>query len=53
MSTIHIDPDALALLPEDGDVSGLRSMTVDSPPDNAEVPSAQYVDPYDAKPLFL
>ena len=45
---IHTDPDALALLPEDGDVSGLRSMTVDSPPDSAEVPSAKDVDPYDA-----
>ena len=29
-------------------MSGLRSITVDSPPDNAEVPSAQDVDPYDA-----
>ena len=31
---IHIDPDALVLLAEDSDMSGLRSMTVDSPPDN-------------------
>ena len=45
---IHIDPDALALLPEDSDVSGLSSMTVDSHPDNVEVPSTQDVDPYDA-----
>ena len=45
---VRIDPDALALLPEDGDLAGLRSMTVDSPPNDSEVPSAQDVDPYDA-----
>ena len=45
---VHIDPDALALLPEDADLSGLRSMMVDSPPDDSEVPSPQDVQPYDA-----
>ena len=45
---IYIDPDALALLPEDGNLAGLRSMTVDSPPDDSEVPSTQDMDPYDA-----
>ena len=45
---IHIDFDALALLPEDGNLSGLRSITVESSPDDSEVPSSQDVDPYDA-----
>ena len=45
---IRIDPDALALLPEDGSLSGLRSMRVNSPPDDSKVPSAQDVNPYDA-----
>lgn len=34
---VHIDPSALALLPEDDDLSGLHSMTVDSPSDDSEV----------------
>ena len=33
---VHIDPSALALLPED-DLSGLHSMTVDSPSDDSEL----------------
>ena len=45
---VHIDPDALAQLPEDGDLAGLHSMTVDSPPDDSEVPAPQDIDPYDA-----
>lgn len=44
---VHIDPSALALLPED-DLSGLHSMTVDSPSDNSEVSSTQDIDPFDA-----
>lgn len=43
---VHIDPSALALLPED--LSGLHSMTVDSPSDNSEVSSTQDMDPFDA-----
>ena len=45
---VHIDPDALAQLPEDGDLAGLHFMTVDSPPDDSEVPAPQDIDPYDA-----
>ena len=45
---VHIDPSALALLPQDDDLSGLHSMTVDSPSDDSEVSSTQDVDPYDA-----
>ena len=42
---VHIDPSALALLPQDDDLSGLHSMTVDSPSDDSEVSSIQDVDP--------
>ena len=45
---VHIDPSALALLPENDDLSGLHSMTVDSPSDDSELSSTQDVDPYDA-----
>ena len=41
---IHIDPDALALLPEDGDLTGLCSVTVET--DDQETPPAQN-DPSD------
>ena len=37
-----------ALLPEDDDLSGLYSMTVDSPSDDSELSSTQDVDLYDA-----
>ena len=37
-----------ALLPEDDDLSGLHSMTVDSPSDDSELSSTQDVDLYDA-----
>ena len=42
---IRIDPDALALLPEDGDLTGLRSVTVET--DDQETPPAQN-DAHDA-----
>ena len=45
---VCIDPDALALLPEDGDLTGLCSMTLESSDDDQELPSPQDVDPYDA-----
>ena len=45
---VHIDPSALALLPEDDHLSGLHSMTVESRSDDSEVSSTQDVDPYDA-----
>ena len=45
---IRIDPDAIfAVLPEDGDLTGLRSMTLELS-DDQEFPSPQDVDPYDA-----
>ena len=42
---IRIDPNALALLPEDGDLTGLRSVTVEN--DDQETPPAQN-DAHDA-----
>ena len=45
----HINPETLALLPEDGDISGLVSLTLESTSEdsNQEVPT-DYEDPYDA-----
>ena len=45
---VRIDSDAIALLPEDGDLTGLCSMTMESSADEEESPSPQDVDPYDA-----
>ena len=45
---VCIDSDAIALLPEDGDLTGLCSMTMESSADEEESPSLQDVDPYDA-----
>ena len=45
---VSINPHALALLPEDGDISGLCSMTLESSDDDQELSSAQDEDPYDA-----
>ena len=48
---IRIDPDALALLPEDGDITGLCSVTLDSPgASDQETPPTQSedTDPYNA-----
>ena len=45
---IRIDPDAIAVLPEDGDLTGLHSMTLESSDDDQELPSPQDVDPYNA-----
>ena len=45
---VHIDSDALALLPEDGDLTGLCSMTLESSDDDQELSPPQDVDPYDA-----
>ena len=44
---IRMDPNALALLPEDGNLTGLCTMTLESS-DDQELPSPQDVDPYDA-----
>jgi hypothetical protein len=45
---IHINPDALAMLPEDGNLSGLHSVTLDSTDADTESPLAQdeAEDPY-------
>ena len=44
-----IDPDALALLPEDRDLTGLCSITLESSADDQELPSPrQDIDHYDA-----
>ena len=45
---VRIDPDALALLPEDKDLTGLCSMTLETSDDNQELPSLQDVNPNDA-----
>ena len=48
---IRIDPDALALLPEDGDITGLCSVTLNSPgASDQETPPTQSedADPYNA-----
>lgn len=43
---VHINHDVLALLPDDGDLCGLTTMTVSS--DEEELPARQDADPYDA-----
>ena len=48
---VRIDSDSIALLPEDGDLTGLCSMTMESSADEEESPSPQDVDPYDAHHL--
>ena len=45
---ICIDSYALALLPEDMDLTGLCSMTLESSDDDQELPSPQDINPYDA-----
>ena len=45
---VCIDSDALAPLPEDGDLTGLCCMTLESSADEEESPSPQDVDPYNA-----
>ena len=47
--SVTIDSDALALLPEDGDIAGLCSVTLDTPDEEeVEPPATQDEDPYDA-----
>ena len=45
---VHINLDALALLPENGNLTGLRMVTLDSTIDDPEPLSAQDEDPYNA-----
>ena len=45
---VRIDSDALALLPEDGNLADLCCITLESSADEEESPSPQDVDPYDA-----
>ena len=45
---VWIDPDAIAVVPEDGNLTGLHSMTLESSDDDQELPSSQDVDPYNA-----
>ena len=45
---VRINVDALALLPEDGNLNGLHSITLASTIDDPEPLSAQNEDPYDA-----
>ena len=47
---VHINVDALTLLPEDGNLNGLHSITLDSTIDDPEPLSSQNEDPYDAHP---
>ena len=43
---VRIDVDALALLPDDRNLNGLHSITLDSTVDDPEPLSAQNEDPY-------
>ena len=45
---VWIDPDAMAVLPEYGKLTGLHSMTLESSDDHQELPYPQDVDPYNA-----
>jgi len=45
---VCIDPDALALLPEDGDMTGLYSTTLKSSDDDQDLSPPRDVNPYDA-----
>ena len=47
---VTINTDALALLPQDGDLPGLTSVTLESTSDdsNHELPAEEGSDPYDA-----
>ena len=45
---ICIDPDAIAVLPEDRNLTGMRSMTLESSDDGQESSPPQDIDPYDA-----
>ena len=42
--SIHINHEALAMLPEDGDLSGLHSVTLNSTEEDMELPSAHDED---------
>ena len=44
--SVHINHDALALLPEDGNLTALRSVTLNSTAEEQAMPSVQDVDPY-------
>ena len=43
---VHINPNALAMLPEDGDLTGLHSVTLNSTTEDPEPPSVREEDPY-------
>ncbi len=45
---VRINPDTLSMLPEDGNLTDLRSVTVQSTADDQELPSAEDLNPYDA-----
>jgi hypothetical protein len=46
--SVHINPDALAMLPEDGDLTGLVTVSLNSTNEDTDTPHAQDedVDPY-------
>ena len=46
--SVNIDSDTLAQPPEDGDITGLCSVTLDTPDEEEEPPATQDEDPYDA-----
>ena len=46
--SVHINHDALTLLPEDGNLTGLRSIALNSPADDQEATAAKDMDPYNA-----
>ena len=46
--SVHINHDAVALLPEDGNLTGLQSIAVNSPVDDQEATATEDTDPYNA-----
>ena len=49
---VHIDPDTIALLPEDGDLTGLCSTSLESSADYQELPPLQGVALHTSKALI-
>ena len=45
---VRIDPDAFTLLPEDGDITGLHSVTLESPGQEIPPTQSEDADPYNA-----
>ena len=46
--SVHINHHAVALLPEDGNLTGLQSIALNSPANDQEATAAENTDPYNA-----